>query len=405
LGLKDKERAIHNRGCINLIFKNKNQGENRVSHFVSLNGIGGVQKNFTEYIESSSSNFKHTVYTLGEIDSQYHSHIKALDIRNIFNLIRLIADIISKYTIVHFYNNLSSSKVAIFLLFIPSRKLIIHERGTAWNHPSKFGFITRFNAYKADLILSNSKASKAILIEKFHIPKGKITVINNGINTLNVINSNIQKRELKNDFSVGFVGRIDSPKGIHVLIDAIKNPKLSNINLKIAGDGPLFKTSKKQADNYKNITFLGRINDLHSFFNQINLLVVPSIREPFGNVCLEAGLHKVPVLATNVDGIPEIIKHGVSGELMTPTEIVHLEASADMVPLPECVVNPKTQKLQLPLQLNHFKLAEKILELSQDAQRLDHYSTELYNTVVSKFSMSKFSKELDNIYLGLMGEK
>ena len=383
-------------------FENKSRGENRVSHFVSLNGIGGVQKNFTEYIESSSSsNFKHTVYTLGDIDNQYRSNIKALDIKNIFNLIRLIIDIISKYTVVHFYNNLSSLKVAIFLLFIPSRKLIIHERGTAWNHSTKLGFITRFNAYKADLILSNSKASKTILIEKFLIPKGKIVVINNGINTLNVINSNIKKRELRNDFSVGFIGRIDSPKGIHVLIDAIKNPKLSNINLKIAGDGPLLKASKKQAANYKNITFLGRVNDLHSFFNQIDLLVVPSIREPFGNICIEAGLCKVPVLAAYVDGISEIIENNISGELIKPTHPVLHSSVNNSLPLPEYVVDPVNFKLIKPMQIDSFELADKILLLSNSPKILSKYANALHRNVINNFSIEHYAVKLNNIYNAL----
>ena len=49
------------------------------------------------------------------------------------------------------------------------------------------------------------------------------------------------------------------------------------------------------------------------FFKQINLLIVPSIREPFGNIILEAGICKVPVIASCIDGIPEIIDNNVNG--------------------------------------------------------------------------------------------
>jgi hypothetical protein len=92
----------------------------------------------------------------------------------------------------------------------------------------------------------------------------------------------------------------------------------------------------------------------------------------------------------------------ITSNILTKLTKVLLDESPDMVPFPEYVVNPKTQKLQLPLQLSHFKLAEKILELSQDPQRLDCYSIELHNIVVSKFSMFRFSKELDIVYRKLL---
>ena len=82
-----------------------------ISHFVGLNGIGGVQSNFIEYmknIDLNHSRYNHKVYTIGNIDSSYKLSNSALDIRKTFNLCRLILDIVSKDVIVHFYNNLSS---------------------------------------------------------------------------------------------------------------------------------------------------------------------------------------------------------------------------------------------------------------------------------------------------------
>ena len=58
----------------------------QISHFVGLSGIGGVQRNFLEYINHqivSGSKLKHKVYTLGVVDLQYQLPIDTYDIRNI----------------------------------------------------------------------------------------------------------------------------------------------------------------------------------------------------------------------------------------------------------------------------------------------------------------------------------
>ena len=159
----------------------------QVSHLIGLNGIGGVQRNFIEYLKNinpNQSNFKHVVYTIGEVDKEYSISVDTRNIKKIKNFKLLVGDIMSKKIIVHFYNNLSSLKVAFVLFFIPARRLIIHERGTAWNQPVKRSFFTRFNARKASVVLSNSKATKSMLVEKFFIPEHKITVIYNGIDGL-----------------------------------------------------------------------------------------------------------------------------------------------------------------------------------------------------------------------------
>jgi glycosyltransferase involved in cell wall biosynthesis len=373
----------------------------QISHFVGLSGIGGVQRNFVEYIvnaQSKHDKFKHRLYTIGGVDPEYQTEVKILNIKKIQNLFLLIVDLISRKTIVHFYNNLSSTKVAFLLFFIPVCKLIIHERGTAWNQPIKKGFITRFNAHKASLIISNSKATKAILVKKFLISKHKITIVHNGIN---VNNKYIVKNKPKvnNDmFRVGFIGRLDSHKGVHLLVDAMKSINDHRVILLIAGDGPLFNSLKRMSGDCNNIVFIGHTKDPYSFLNRIDLLVVPSIREPLGNVCLEAGLCKVPVLAANIDGLPEIIKDHVSGELIDPTDNITKDAFIRETVLPEFVVNPKTYEIHKPLQINPQHLAERILELSLKKRTLDKYAEQLHNRVVNYFNIDRYTFELHQIY-------
>lgn len=317
-----------------------------------------------------------------------------------------MSDLASKKQIVHSYNNLTSLKMAFFLSLIPTKKLIVHERGGAWNLPSKFGFILKFIAWKSDLILANSNATKILLEKKFGISKKKIKVIYNGVDISIDCNNEPLKNNKKNKnyFYVGFIGRLDTPKGAHVLIDAIAKLKNKNIRLIIAGDGPLKLVLMNRAQELSNVSFIGRISDTRQFFNTIDLLVVPSIREPFGNVCIEAGLYKVPVLASYVDGIPEIIENYISGELIRPknSAISSFTLESKLLPLPEYVINPDTCELFKPMEIDSSELAEKILLLSSNPEKLLKYANKAHSNIVNNFSIERYTTQLHTIYLDLM---
>ena len=382
---------------------NKLDSDVRVCHFVGLSGVGGVQRNFSEYMKLeiiSGNEYKHTIYTLGRVDDQYQFSTNILNILELRNLVSLIFDLISKSKIVHFYNNLTSLKVAIFLFFIPVTNLIVHERGSAWNLPSKRGFILRFIVWKSNLILANSMATKTLVEKKFGISKNKIKVIHNGVNT----SISFKKKSLENEetFFIGFIGRLDTPKGIHVLISAMHNLKHENIKLIIAGDGPLRQELVNRVRNLKSVQFVGRVSDPYDFFNTISLLVVPSIREPLGNVCIEAGLYRVPVLASYIDGIPEIIDNYVSGELIKPTQSVLASDVANSIPVPEYVVNPIDHELIQPMQIDPSELADKILLLSKNPNKLSQYANKLHENIINCFSMESYRKNLNNVYLDMV---
>ena len=220
-----------------------------IAHFVGLSGIGGVQSNFIEYmknVELHPSEYKHKIYTIGNVDEHYQFVGNVFNIRKVSNLYGLILDIVSRNVIVHFYNNLSSFKVAFLLFFLPVSKFVIHERGTIWNQKSTSWMVPRFIAWKASIVLSNSIATKTMLVKKISIPEKKIRVLHNGINTF--INYNCDNDNKKNNsiFNVGFIGRLDSPKGVHVLINSMHHLIGKNINLVIAGDGVLKKNVKKK---------------------------------------------------------------------------------------------------------------------------------------------------------------
>jgi glycosyltransferase involved in cell wall biosynthesis len=375
-----------------------------VSHFVGLTGIGGVQSNFVEYLNhaiKSDYRLKHKIYTLGQVDSQYKLPIDVLDIRQPRNLIALILDVISKETIVHFYNNLTSIKLALFFLVLPVKNLILHERGTVWNVSLNYRKLIQFVTWKASVVLSNSHATKTMLVHRFLVPDEKVQVLHNGIDVLSVCKHKKRNKEVSNKFRVGYIGRFEAPKGVHVLIDAMNYLTDENFELILAGEGTLEDDLKSSANRMENIFFIGRVENPYKFISGLDLLVVPSIREPLGNVCLEAGLCKVPVIASNVDGIPEIIENQVSGILLNPVHLVNLIIPSGSVPVPEFVINPNTHRLCRPMQLDPSQLAGKITEISKDDVLREKYTERLYTKVVKNFSIERYTMKLHNIYINL----
>jgi len=69
------------------------------------------------------------------------------------------------------------------------------------------------------------------------------------------------------------------------------------------------------------VYFLGNISGARDYIKNFKIFVLPSLFEPFGLVILEAFSAKVPVIATKVGGIPEIIIDGIDGILVPPKDI------------------------------------------------------------------------------------
>ena len=117
---------------------------------------------------------------------------------------------------------------------------------------------------------------------------------------------------------VFFAGKLTHFKGVDVLIDAAKFYEAEHpgkILTMIAGDGELAPQLKKQADKYKikGMYFLGNLEiaKLRLLYSVADVCIVPSRREPFGLVAVEALACGSTVIATNQGGLPDIINNDV----------------------------------------------------------------------------------------------
>jgi glycosyltransferase involved in cell wall biosynthesis len=121
------------------------------------------------------------------------------------------------------------------------------------------------------------------------------------------------------DVVVGFLGRLVAQKGLPYLVEAAKLvlEKRERVRFLIAGDGPMREEVERIAASLPEgrWSLTGAREDVDAFMREIDILVVPSDWEAFGIVAIEAQAWRKPVVAFDVDGIPEAVVHGETGLL------------------------------------------------------------------------------------------
>jgi glycosyltransferase involved in cell wall biosynthesis len=154
----------------------------------------------------------------------------------------------------------------------------------------------------------------------------KTVVIRNFIDTNELPTSSLGHFDGKKDsdasYTISLIGRCVPVKRIDLFIDTIASLR-ANHNLevvgRICGDGPLLEPMKQYAKNKgvsQFVCFRGFVHDLEPEWASTDVLMMPSDHEGLPMTLLEALLRKVPVVAHNTGGIPEVLDYGNSGVLV-----------------------------------------------------------------------------------------
>jgi glycosyltransferase involved in cell wall biosynthesis len=134
-------------------------------------------------------------------------------------------------------------------------------------------------------------------------------------------------REPGAPLTLGFIGRIEQPKGIEVLLEAASRLPADRFRLRIAGKpvDPAYQQELQRRFPLAQVEYLGFV-PAAELYGSVDLLVVPSLwHETLCVVVYEALGHGVPVLASRVGGIPEILEGKGCGWLFQPGDVDDLE--------------------------------------------------------------------------------
>lgn len=121
-------------------------------------------------------------------------------------------------------------------------------------------------------------------------------------------------KSAQNDLIVGFVGRLHPDKGIDILLSAARLVRASGTSIKLLLVGSDEGAPIDLAGGLDNdVIRVGSVLDTRPYYAEMDVLVLPSLREGFPNVVLEAAAMEVPAIVSNGTGVIDSVNHEVTG--------------------------------------------------------------------------------------------
>lgn len=231
---------------------------------------------------------------------------------------------------------------------------------------------------KTDRIVAVSEATARKRTESPQ--SARYCVIHNGVELSPVVSNRKEIREklnIREDSVAGIiVARIDGKKGHETLIAATEALDEKAPYLLIVGDGVQRATLEDiaiRSPNSKQIRFLGFRSDIPDLLAASDFFVLPSLTEGLPLSVLEAMAQKLPVIATNVGGIPELVVDGETGILIPPND-------------PDALANAMERMIRDPAMRRRMGEAG-------------------YHRVATEFSFNEMTRKYEALYLSLLGKK
>lgn len=267
----------------------------------------------------------------------------------------------------------------------------VHQPGRIYGLKEKF--LLRTAARLCNAFFCNSKAveeswfgdSEIYNPEKNYQGKKHFTIYN-AIDTdhMEEIVNRTDRKQLKSNLGInnrpviGVVGRLRWEKGQDILLDAMPEviKDVPDVILLIVGDGPDRKKLENRIKELvieNNIILTGQVeySDVIRLYTIMDVAVVPSRFEGFGLSAVEAMAAGVPVVASPVDGLKEVVKHGINGYLVPAAE--------------------------------SQRLARVLIEMLQDTSRSSVMGLNGYKRVRDLFSIEHFSEMIKAAYTQFHG--
>lgn len=276
------------------------------------------------------------------------------DIGAIYRLVRALNSI--RPTIVHAHTPKGGliGMIAAWLTRTPVR--IYHIRGlpymTAIGHRrTVLKWTERISCKLAHEVFCVSHSIRDVAITDGICPANKIKVFlggsGNGVDAVGRYNSGriscadrdallAQLGISAEETVIGFVGRVVRDKGIEELVASwlLLRSRYPQVRLLLIGplepQDPISKDTLAKLMNDRRVRLLGDVADPSTYYALMDMVVLPSYREGFPNVPLEAASMGIPVVATNIPGCVDAVEDGVTGTLVPPRDPLALQEAIEM---------------------------------------------------------------------------
>ncbi|MBC8473161.1 MAG: glycosyltransferase family 4 protein [Planctomycetes bacterium] len=307
----------------------------RVLHVIDHLGYGGapvVVKNITEKLDAER---------IETIVCALRTNPEAMPIKttlislthhkyNPFAFIT-IAKLCKQHKIDIIHAHLQKSIISCLLAgFLCDAKIIIHEHGPIFRRGTGciYRLLLKLLAKKASAAIANSQATIEALKQTAGFTEKSAYVVTNFVDFARFDHTIYDRQKTRDSFGitpdkkvVGFLGRLDNCKGADLLINAAailckKDPLYHFI---IVGHGAQRNQLEQlvlQLGLKENVTFTGLCKNPPEVISAFDIAVVPSRREAFGIAAVEFMRMKIPVVASPVGGLVEVVQHNKTGILL-----------------------------------------------------------------------------------------
>lgn len=307
----------------------------RVLHVIDHLGYGGapvVVKNIAEKLNSEHietlvcalrTNPKAMPIKTTLISLTYHKY-------NPFSFLAIVK-LCKKYRIDIIHAHLQKSIISCLLAgFLCDAKIIIHEHGPIFRRGTGFiyRFLLKLLAPKALIAIANSQATMSALKQTAGLTEESIRIVSNFVDFARFDHTLYDRDKARdtlgiaeNKIIVGFVGRLDRCKGADLLINAaaILCKKDQPYLFVIVGEGAQRKRLEQlvlQLGLEEKVIFTGLYKNPPVVMSAFDIAVIPSRREAFGITAIEFMRMKIPVIASPVGGLLEVVQHNKTGVLL-----------------------------------------------------------------------------------------
>ncbi|NVK53929.1 MAG: glycosyltransferase [Flavobacteriaceae bacterium] len=260
---------------------------------------------------------------------------------------------------------------------------ILEETSFPQSRSQKAIYLQQLFVKVADKVIGIAPTVISYLIDQVKIPQSKLRLINNGVNSPREVSPNeLEELRLKlgiknEDLIIGSAGRFyNEVKRFTDILEALNQLPIFNIKFLLLGQGPdrdLILRKAKELGLEKQLILPGYQTDTAPFYELMDMFCIASAHEGFGLVAAEAMLHGLPVIATKVGGLQDIVLDQETGYLVPP--------------------------------LSPESLAEKIQILIEQPELRQEMGERGKKRALEHFSAERYCREVENLYLELLERK